>query len=72
AELLRFIDLPNRINGKDPNWVVPLRMEREAALTPKSNPFFQHAEVQMWLAVRGGRDVGRISAQIDALAVQEP
>ncbi len=70
AELKRFVQLPNRLNAKDPNWVVPLTFERMAALTPKTNPFFQHADVQMWLAVRGGRDVGRISAQIDHLATQ--
>ena len=72
AELKRFIALANRLNAKDPNWVVPLMYERMAALTPKTNPFFEHAEVQMWLVLRGGRDVGRISAQIDALAVQAP
>jgi hypothetical protein len=42
-------------------------MERMEALSPKTNPFFDHAEVQLWLAVRDGRDVGRISAQIDSL-----
>jgi hypothetical protein len=70
AELARFVQLPNRLNAGDPSWVVPLTFERMAALTPKTNPFFQHADVQMWLAVRGGRDVGRISAQIDHLATQ--
>ncbi|MDG2531560.1 dATP pyrophosphohydrolase [Caulobacter endophyticus] len=70
AELRRFIDLPNRLNAEDPNWVVPLMYERMAALTPKTNPFFDHAEVQLWLAVRDGRDVGRISAQIDRLATE--
>jgi hypothetical protein len=70
AELARFVQLANRLNAGDPNWVVPLMFERMAALTPKTNPFFQHADVQMWLAVRGGRDVGRISAQIDHLATQ--
>ena len=70
AELTRFVQLPNRLNAKDPNWVIPLTYERMAALTPKTNPFFEHADVQMWLAVRGGRDVGRISAQIDHLAPQ--
>jgi hypothetical protein len=70
AEMQRFIALPNRLNAGDPNWITPLTMERSEALSPKTNPFFQHAEVQLWLAVRGGRDVGRISAQIDALAPQ--
>jgi len=39
-------------------------------LTAKGNPFFAHADVQFWLAVRNGRDVGRISAQIDRLNPQ--
>jgi GNAT superfamily N-acetyltransferase len=68
AELDRFVRLPMRLNADDPNYIAPLLMERREALTPKTNPFFAHAEVQLWLAVRGGRDVGRISAQIDELA----
>ena len=70
AELKRFIALPARLNAKDPNWITPLTMERLEALTPKTNPFFAHAEVQLFLATRGGRDVGRISAQIDQLTPQ--
>jgi hypothetical protein len=69
-ELKRFIALPARLNAKDPNWITPLFMERTEALTPKTNPFFAHAEVQLFLATRGGRDVGRISAQIDHLTPQ--
>lgn len=69
-ELKRFIALPARLNAKDPNWITPLFMERTEALTPKTNPFFAHAEVQLFLATRGGRDVGRISAQIDQLTPQ--
>ncbi|CAN7216698.1 dATP pyrophosphohydrolase [Phenylobacterium sp. LjRoot225] len=68
AELDRFVRLPMRLNAADPNYIAPLMMERREALTPKTNPFFAHAEVQLWLAVRDGRDVGRISAQIDHLA----
>lgn len=66
-ELDRFVRLPMRLSAHDPKYIAPLIMERKEALTPKTNPFFAHAEVQMWLAVRAGRDVGRISAQIDAL-----
>ena len=69
-ELKRFIALPARLNAKDPNWVTPLTLERTEALTPKTNPFFAHAEAQLFLATRGGRDVGRISAQIDRLTPQ--
>jgi hypothetical protein len=66
AELKRFIRLPARLFSADPCFVPQLEMERTDALTPK-NPYFEHAEVQFFLAMRGGRDVGRISAQIDRL-----
>lgn len=70
AELDRFIRVPMRLGADDPNYVAPLIFERQESLTAKGNPFFAHAEVQFWLAVKAGRDVGRISAQIDALNPQ--
>lgn len=72
AQMARFIRLPMTLNAADPAWISPLISERQAALTPKSNPFFDHAEVQLWIASRDGRDVGRISAQIDALSPTDP
>lgn len=72
AELARFIRLPMRLNAGDPAYVAPLLMERHEALSPKTNPFFAHADVELWLATRNGRDVGRISAQIDHLAPRDP
>lgn len=71
AELDRFILLPSRLYAGDPAYVAPLVLERREALSPAKNPYFQHAETQFWLARRNGRDVGRISAQIDRL-VQDP
>jgi hypothetical protein len=70
GELDRFIRVAMRLGAGLPNYVAPLMLERRDALTPKGNPFFEHAEVQLWLAVRSGRDVGRISAQIDRLNPQ--
>jgi hypothetical protein len=67
AELDRFIKLPARLYAGDPAFVAPLVMERREALSPSKNPYFAHAETQFWLARRDGRDVGRISAQIDRL-----
>lgn len=69
-ELERFIRLPTRLAAGDPHYVAPLLLERREALQAKSNPFFDHADVQFWLAVKDGRDVGRISAQIDHLNPQ--
>ena len=71
-EFNRFIDYAYDRNRSDPHWVPPLRIAERERLTPRKNPFFAHADVQYWLAVRGGIDVGRISAQIDHLAPQDP
>ena len=60
-----FIKLPWCVQGNDPNWVPPLLMERREHLNPKKNPLFDMAEVRLWLAYRGSRCVGRISAQIN-------
>jgi hypothetical protein len=72
AELERFIRVPMRLMADDPKYVAPLMFERREALSPKTNPFFQHADHQFFLARRDGRDVGRISAQIDHLAKFDP
>lgn len=68
ATLRRFIKVPFFVHQDDPHWVPPLLMEREEAFTPAKNEFLRRAEVKFWVAVRDGRDVGRISAQIDPLA----
>jgi GNAT superfamily N-acetyltransferase len=44
---------------------VPLRADCLARWDPKVDPFFQHAEVRHFVAMRGGRDVGRIAATVD-------
>ena len=46
-------------------WVPPLMMDRRDYLNPKKNPFFEHVECGFWLAVKDGKDVGRIAACVD-------
>ena len=72
AELDRFIRAPMRLSAKDPAYIAPLMFERREALSKTINPFFEHADAQFWLARKNGRDVGRISAQIDHLARTDP
>ena len=72
AERKQFVDLAYRLNAGDPNWVPPLRAEAAEMVDPAKNPFFQHADVQLFLARRDGRIVGRISAHIDRLALSMP
>jgi hypothetical protein len=67
-----FVDIHYRLNEDDPHWVPQLRSEMVELLTPGKNPFFDHARHQFFLARRGGKVVGRISAHIDELALAQP
>ncbi|TDJ65323.1 MAG: N-acetyltransferase [Proteobacteria bacterium] len=65
----RFIHLPRSIYASDPNWIAPLMLERRLHLS-RHNPYFEHAEWAAWLAYRGDRPVGRITAQVDRLRLE--
>lgn len=72
ADKKAFVDLPFRLYADDPNWVPPLKDEVHGLITPDKNPWFEHGEAEFFLAERGGRVVGRISAHIDHLALKQP
>jgi len=61
-DLERFIAIPYSLHRRDPMWVPPLRMDVRTILSPKKNPFFQHAAAQYFLARLGHDVVGRIAA----------
>lgn len=65
-----FVDFAWEVYKTDPVWVPPLKDEVHGLITPGKNPWFEHARAAFWLATRGGKVVGRISAQVDEL-VQE-
>ena len=69
-DLRAFLDVPFALYAKDPNWVAPLYLERLEHLDPKKNPYYQHAEVELFLAFRNGKPVGRISAQLCRLRTE--
>ena len=60
----RFLQVPYAIYEGDPNWVAPLLDDLKKVFTD-ANPLFQHAEMKLWVAVRDGRDVGRIAGILD-------
>jgi hypothetical protein len=70
ADRKRFVDFAWDVYKDDPAWVPPLKDEIHGLLNPKKNPWFEHARAQYWLALRGDRVVGRISAQIDELVLE--
>lgn len=71
ADLNRFIRIPDTILESDPAWIPLLSLERRMHLSARMNPYFQHARWQAWIAWRGQRAVGRISAQVDALHLEQ-
>ena len=65
-----FVDFAWEVYKDDPAWVPPLKDEVHGLLNPKKNPWFGHARAQYWLAFRGEKVVGRISAQVDDLVLE--
>ena len=61
-DFTRFVDLPYRLYKGDPVWVPLLKDDIRLLFDRAKNPFFQHAEVEPFLAWRDGRVVGRIAA----------
>jgi len=62
SDFKRFVDLPYRLYKGDPVWVPLLKDDVRLLFNRKKNPFFEHAEVEPFLALRDGRVVGRITA----------
>lgn len=60
-DVARFLNVAYGIYREDSNWVAPLLMDLKKVFLDR-NPFFEHASMQLWVAVREGRDVGRIAA----------
>ncbi|MBC8506682.1 MAG: N-acetyltransferase [Anaerolineales bacterium] len=57
-----FVSFPWRVYQDDPHWVPPLFSERMLFIDPEHHPFFEHAEVDFFLAKRGDDVVGTIAA----------
>lgn len=66
CDLDTFLQLPWSLYRDDPRWIPPLLHEQRRLFSPK-NPYFEHATCRCWIALRDGRPVGRISAQVDRL-----
>ena len=60
-QVKRFVELPYRIYANCLQWVPPLNVDAYNQLNRKKHPFHEHSDVEFFLAVRDGRDVGRIA-----------
>jgi GNAT superfamily N-acetyltransferase len=64
-DLDTFIRLVWPLYEGDPNWVPPIIADRRKLLDRRKNPFYQHAEMELFIARRDGAPVGRIAAIIN-------
>ncbi|MDY6915384.1 MAG: GNAT family N-acetyltransferase [Candidatus Cloacimonadota bacterium] len=61
-ELKSFIKFPFELYKNDPNWVAPLIIDQMNLFNEKKNPYYEHSEVQPFLAFQNNKVVGRITA----------
>ncbi|NDC62944.1 MAG: N-acetyltransferase [Planctomycetia bacterium] len=66
AEQRRFVRLPWRLYRDDPCWMPPLIASQEELLGFRPCPFYEKSRSRSFLASRGDRDVGRITAIVNA------
>jgi hypothetical protein len=67
----RFIKFQWSIYDGNPHWVPPLLMDRRKLIDRKGNPFYKHSEMEIFLAERDGRLVGRIAAIVNDNHIKE-
>jgi GNAT superfamily N-acetyltransferase len=61
----RFIKFQWEPYRGNPYWVPPLLMDRRKLIDRKGNPFYKHASMELFLAERDGKIVGRIGAIVN-------
>ena len=57
----RFVDLPVQLHRGTPGFVAPLRIDELEKVDSAKNAFFEHSTMDLFLAEREGRAVGRIA-----------
>lgn len=72
SEKKAFVDFPYELYRNSPYWVPPLRMDVKHTLHPRKNPFFEHGEIQLFLATNNsGKTVGRIAAIVNGMHLKK-
>ena len=61
AQVRRFVELPYRLFAPCSQWVPPVFTSALRVLDRENHPLYEHHEADFFLAVRDGRDVGRIA-----------
>ncbi len=70
ADSEMFLDVPELVYAKDPNWVAPIRSSTAKQFTP-NNPFLQYGKLQQFIALSPDRGtVGRIVAAVNQRLIE--
>jgi len=64
-DLYDFVMLPWVIYKNDPNWIPPLISDFKATINKYKNPFFCHADRELYIVRKGNDVVGRVAAVVD-------
>ena len=60
-----FVRMVWPLHADQEMWVPPIEMDRMRLIDTEKNPFYKHARIALFIAERGGKAVGRISAVIN-------
>lgn len=72
ADRKQFIDLPYTFYADSDHWIPPLRRDIKARLDLNKNPFFEHGDIQLFLAENPAQEiVGRIGAIVNGMHLQK-
>lgn len=62
SERKEFLNFPYRLYQEQPLWIPPLMMEQKKLIDTAKNPFYETADLAMFVATRNGKTAGRIAA----------
>ncbi|MDX1617538.1 MAG: GNAT family N-acetyltransferase [Balneolaceae bacterium] len=65
AERKQFLEFPYQHYEDDERWIAPLKIEQKKLIDTEKNPFFNNADMALFLAEQNGIACGRIAAIID-------
>jgi hypothetical protein len=64
-QVQRFVRIPFMLYKDNPRWVPSLLLDAKTQLNRQKHPFFEHSDADFFIAVKDGRDVGRIAALVN-------
>ncbi len=65
AQRAAFVKMAWQFYAGDPLWVPPLISDQLEFIDPSRGVFFEHGEAELFLAYRGDRPIGRLSAHVN-------